>query len=191
MPCDQNTNKKNGRSETHVGDSLKHTLWRQGILFVLLHFVSLSRNLWICCQRTCCFKQSSKWIEFLFIGIYFIISDSAVVNDERNAYGKICKQSYQVLCCIVKLSTVNQFLHISMSVCLYLLSIVLHDFLPKKCQYFLVEWVWIFFSRMYCWLINSVKLNRCIVVWRQACSSRCIDTQYRKSLVCSGNDQRT
>ena len=48
-----------------------------------------------------------------------------------------------------------------------------------------------FFARMYCWLINSVKLNRCIVVWRQACSSLCIDTQYRKSLVCSGNDQRT
>lgn len=136
MPCDQNTNKKNGRSETHVGDSLKHTLWRQGILFVLLHFVSLSRNLWICCQRTCCFKQSSKWIEFFFIGIYFIISDSAVVNDERNAYGKICNQSYQVLCCIVKLSTVYQFLHISY-ICM-LISVVHSSywFSPEKMSIF-------------------------------------------------------
>jgi len=64
-------------------------------------------------------------------------------------------------------------------------------FSPEKMSIFSSRMNLNFFSRMYCWLINSVKLNRCIVVWRQACSSRCIDTQYRKSLVCSGNDQRT
>lgn len=142
MRCDKNTNKilEEGK---HTYTILKNTPWRQGILFVLLHFASLSRNLWICFQRACCFKHSSKWIALFFIGIYFIISDAAVVNDERNAYGKICKQSYQVLYCMAKLSTLNQFLHISMSVCSHLLSVVLLDFLSKKCQYFLVEWIWI------------------------------------------------